>query len=452
MDSNPKYRQFFNSLADVKGIDLSKLNQAHLSGKTPVSLRLNPFKPTDLSFPLLKNVPWCEEGYHLAERPVFTADPLFHAGCYYVQEASSMFLNTVFMQLVDRDKSLNVLDVCAAPGGKSTLIASLLNNNSVLVSNEIIKSRADVLAYNLAKWGMCQHIVTCSDTKAFEEVPGLFDVLVIDAPCSGSGLFRKQPEALNEWSLPHTEQCSLRQKKIVANCLPALKENGILFYSTCSYSVNENEEVVEFLTKTFDLEILRIKIEPEWGIEENDLGYRFYPYNLDGEGFFCSVLRKKGSESGVSAKGGSFLKIAGKNEQAIIKELVDISEAYELAEFKGEYRLISRNANECLKQLGKSIYIKHAGTPVGELKHNSLIPHHFLSLSVHLRENIPVLELSREEALRFLKKEYLEPREKTGLVLVAFQSYGIGWAKILPNRVNNYLPAPYTIFNKEIGM
>ena len=451
MDSNPVYRQFLNSLSAIKGIDLEKLNEVHLKPNPPVSVRLNPFKNAELPFPFSKQVPWCNEAFYLSERPLFTADPLFHAGCYYVQEASSMFLNTVFKQLVDTRKKLRVLDACAAPGGKSTLVSSCLNNESVLVSNEIIKSRAEVLSYNLAKWGRCHHIVTSSDTSAFENITGLFDVVVIDAPCSGSGLFRKQPEAINEWSLQHTEQCSVRQQKIVANCLPSLKEGGLLFYSTCSYSVNENEEVVKHLTETFDLEIMRATLEADWGIEENEFGYRFYPYKLEGEGFFCTVMRKKNSTPDTNRKRGNRLAMAGKSDVATIKQLVDVSGGIELADFMGEFRLISPELNECLEMLGKGIYIKQAGTPVGELKQNTLIPHHFLALSVYLRKDIAVMELDKEDALRYLKKEQIKPAGITGLSLVSFKGHGIGWAKSLPNRVNNYLPSSYMIFNKEIG-
>jgi 16S rRNA C967 or C1407 C5-methylase (RsmB/RsmF family) len=197
---------FIDSIRDAKGFDESTFEQVHQSGEQVTSVRINPAKSfnisKDLPFPenIEKAVPWCFNGYYLFQRPSFTSDPLFHAGAYYVQEASSMFLEEVLKQTADLSQPLKVLDLCAAPGGKSTLIQSLINEKSLLVSNEVIKTRVTILSENITKWGTANVIVTNNDPKDFLRLSNFFDVIVVDAPCSGSGLFRKDPEAINEWS------------------------------------------------------------------------------------------------------------------------------------------------------------------------------------------------------------------------------------------------------------
>ena len=181
------------------------------------------------------------------QRPSFTFDPLFHAGTYYVQEASSMFLEQALKQSVDLSQPLRVLDLCAAPGGKSTLLQSLLNKESLLVSNDVIKSRAAILEENIVKWGAANVVVTNNDPAHFARLENYFDAIVIDAPCSGSGLFRRDPEAINEWSENNVQLCSQRQQRIVADVWPALKQNGILIYSTCSYSAEEDEAILDWM-------------------------------------------------------------------------------------------------------------------------------------------------------------------------------------------------------------
>jgi 16S rRNA C967 or C1407 C5-methylase (RsmB/RsmF family) len=222
------------------------LFEESLNAPTPVSIRLNPTK-LKKELPLEK-VAWAEQGYYLKERPLFVADPLWHAGAYYVQEASSMALEQAFKKIKELNNGqLSLLDLCAAPGGKSTHIASLLNENDVLVSNEVIRTRVPVLNENLTKWGFPNIIITNSDSKDFEHCGEVFDVIVVDAPCSGEGLFRKDENAVNEWSTANAEMCSLRQKRIVDQIINCLKPGGFIIYSTCTYNPNENELQVKNL-------------------------------------------------------------------------------------------------------------------------------------------------------------------------------------------------------------
>jgi NOL1/NOP2/sun family putative RNA methylase len=295
--SNKLPPAFIRSLIEQYNIEEEEFISSHENGEQLTSVRINAFKPSDL-FNSKEHVPWCEDGRYLKERPSFTADPLFHAGCYYVQEASSMFLEQVLKHSADLSKNLRVLDLCAAPGGKSTLISSLLNKNSLLLANEIIKTRVPVLSDNLSKWGPENNYVSNNDPKDFKRLEGYFDVIVADAPCSGSGMFRKDPAAINEWSENMVDLCSQRQKRILADVYPALKQNGILIYSTCSYSKQENEEISDWLCEEFDVESIPIPLKTEWGILETlsdqhkCFGYRFYPHKVKGEGFFIAAFRK----------------------------------------------------------------------------------------------------------------------------------------------------------------
>lgn len=243
------------SLKEVEGFNEECFVKVHESGEQVTSIRINPnkFSIDNFQFSIENQIPWSQYGFYLKERPSFTFDPLFHAGCYYVQEASSMFLEQALKQLTDLSKSIKVLDVCASPGGKSTHIQSLISSESLLVSNEIIKSRNRILIDNMIKWGSKNVVVTNNDPSAFQKLEGYFDVVVVDAPCSGSGLFRKNEEAIDEWSLHNVQMCSRRQQKILADVLAALKENGVLIYSTCSYSKEEDEDISDWLVEEMEM-------------------------------------------------------------------------------------------------------------------------------------------------------------------------------------------------------
>src|SRR6267154_2598850 len=260
---------------------------------SPASIRINPLKSNSRD---AENIPWTGFGYYLEKRPSFTFDPLFHGGAYYVQEASSMFLEQALKQTVDLSQPLHVLDLCAAPGGKSTHLLSLLNDQSLLVANETIRSRATILAENIQKWGSNNVVVTNNDPEDFQNMEGLFDVIVVDAPCSGEGLFRKDPRASHEWSEENVALCALRQQRILNQVWPSLKRNGVLIYSTCTYNEKENEENLNWLVNEKKVESIKLKVESSWGIEEvkknNAFGYRFYPHQTKGEGLFISVARK----------------------------------------------------------------------------------------------------------------------------------------------------------------
>lgn len=444
------------SLIDNHSIEDELFIKAHDHPEQLTSIRLNPFKLSNL-FKSEQQVPWCENGRYLKERPSFTADPLFHAGCYYVQEASSMFLEQVFKHSADLTENLRVLDLCAAPGGKSTLISSLLNENSLLLANEIIKTRVPVLCDNLTKWGPANTFVSNNDPRDFKRLGGYFDTIVADAPCSGSGMFRKDPDAISEWSESAVQLCSQRQQRILADVYPALKENGTLIYSTCSYSKEENENICDWLCNNFNLESIRIPTDDAWGIVETRsdghrcFGYRFYPHKVKGEGFFIAAFRKKDAASSVQIKRAKENKGNQKSED-LIKKWLKPTEDIRIINLKDEYFAVPGRYEADFQYLQSHLYLKKSGVRIGKIMGKDLVPHHELAMSLILNKHIPKVDLTRELAITYLKRDELKPvSEQRGWVLICYEGHVLGWAKMLENRMNNYFPKEMRIVNQSIS-
>lgn len=433
-------QQLLNSLEGLEGFDVGAFEAAHASDNRITSIRLNPFKPTTLDFELNAPVAWNPQGYYLNQRPSFTLDPLFHAGCYYVQEAGSMFVELALKEHLDLSRPVTVLDLCAAPGGKSTLINSLISAGSVLVANEVVRGRADVLAHNLAKWGTCNTLVTNNDPAKFTALTHVFDALVVDAPCSGSGLFRKQPEAIGEWSEEAVLACALRQKNLLSDTLPALKPGGVLVYSTCSYSTSENEAIVEWLCQEQGMDYLPLPVPGNWGLVDSGRGYRFYPHRTASEGFFCAVLRKQGGTphtGRTKVRGLPDLKPA---EKLLLQTLLDIDQQ-ELFQKNNLYHLVGPGALAFFSAYEKQLYFRKAGTVVGTFKGSDLVPHQELAWSLSLKKELPRIELSLGDALAYLRKQtFPMAQSHKGFSLMTYKNQGLGWAKVLPNRLNNYYP------------
>ncbi len=423
--------------------------KAHQPENKITSVRLNPFKPVELDIELNQKVAWNDQSFYLDNRPSFTLDPLFNAGCYYVQEAGSLFLEHILKNILNFNNDLIVLDVCAAPGGKTTLINSLLNQNSLLVANEFIKSRADVLAQNLSKWGCANTVVTNNDPTKFTALQNYFNAIVVDAPCSGSGLFRKQPDAIDEWSIDNVIKCSIRQKNILNEIIPSLKQNGFLIYSTCSYSDEENETIVNWLQQEHDLKYITIPINKDWGIVETEAGYRFYPHLTKSEGFFCAVLQKQNSDTSAQRNSKNKNASISKNESAILKNYLE-TDNHNYFKKNNQFHFLNNLALNFILHFEKHFYFKKAGICVGEIKGQDLIPNQELAWCNYLKKSVNKLDLDKDNALKYLRKESFDnlrhpersPREdeKLGLHLITYKNYGLGWAKLLPNRINNYLP------------
>jgi 16S rRNA C967 or C1407 C5-methylase (RsmB/RsmF family)/NOL1/NOP2/fmu family ribosome biogenesis protein len=451
-----------NSLEDVAGFDREAFEAVHQSGEQITSIRINPAKVSikdgeqvifhHAPFSIDNKIPWSSFGFYLTQRPSFTFDPLFHAGCYYVQEASSMFLEQALQQTVDLKQPLNVLDLCAAPGGKSTHIQSLISGDSLLVSNEVIKSRAGILKQNIIKWGCENVVVTSNDPQHFSRLEGFFDVIVVDAPCSGSGLFRRDEEAIHEWSKENVLLCCGRQKRILADVLPALKENGVLIYSTCSYSKDEDEDIAAWLVSEWQMQNIQLVIKNEWNIVESTApenganSYRFFPDKIKGEGFFLSCFRRTASNRDVKLKPAKLEKATAKEQQVVLSwlhpkdiQLYKANVIYAIPASLAESYSIIKNA----------LNVQYAGVAIGEVMKEKLVPEHALALSNLIADEIPKSPVSYEEAIRYLQKSDagITPHVK-GWQIITYENHNLGWINALPNRVNNYYPKEFRILKQ----
>ena len=273
----------------------------------PVSIRLNPEKAKELTADG-ERVPWCRNAYYLPQRPNFTYDPLLHAGCYYVQEAGSMFLDTVMQQWVP-DAPVVMIDFCAAPGGKSLLARTALAAGSVMFSNEPMRNRANILAENVEKWGYADHFVTNNFPRDYRRAKMIADVVLCDVPCSGEGMFRKDEATIREWSMQNVEKCARLQREIVADAWSCLAAGGLFIYSTCTFNTHEDEENIQWMMDELGAEVLPVKVDAAWNITGSLLDgfsqpvYRFIPGISKGEGLFLCVLRKGGAwQQGHSLK------------------------------------------------------------------------------------------------------------------------------------------------------
>lgn len=415
------------------------------------SITLNPKKTATLTFDGTVTIPWESNGLYLPERPLFTTDPLFHAGAYYVQDASSMFVGYVIKQLHLRENwgntPLYYLDLCAAPGGKSTHIASLLKDEDLLLSNEIIQSRAAILTENIVRWGQANTWVSNNDPKDFGNIKSFFDFMLIDAPCTGSGLWRKDAESINEWSEQHVKLCNERQKRILSDAIPSLKDGGYMLYATCSYSPEENQQIVDWLMENFDLENITVPTEKEWGIycsespKHQGIGYHFYPWKVKGEGFFVSIFKKKGDWEANTTMMHKFSKKSKPlPETAIWNRFLQTEMSIHLG--GDNYFAFNKLQLPVYQFLFQKLRIKKAGIRLGKIAKNDIIPEHEFAMSLVLKEDLPTVALTYSEAISFLKREnnLLTDKGLKGWHLVTYSGQNIGWGKWMPGRMNNYLP------------
>ncbi len=440
---------------------------ASLSDSVPVSIRTNITRigdvvqtaqnPEILSENYESQIPWCSCGYYLKTRPSFTFDPEFHAGCYYVQEASSMFLEQAIKASVN--EPVCALDLCAAPGGKSTHLLSLLPENSLLISNEVIRSRANILAENNIKWGNPSVITTNNDPADIGMLEDCFDLILTDVPCSGEGMFRKDPQAINEWSPANVNLCAERQRRIIADIWPSLKPGGILIYSTCTYNTQENEDNITWIMEELGGDTLQIPTDNSWKIKGNLKGnfpvYRFMPHQTKGEGFFMAVIQKERELEGVK---GSYRELKGVrrsyNEKSAripqeITSWISNPEEYHFFEEKSVFSAIPMIHWERFRTFREHLKILYAGIQIGELKGKDIIPCHNLALSTALNQSLfPELKLDKIQALNYLRKEALFnlPEDcPKGYNIVSYNGYHLGFIKNIGNRANNLYPQEWRI-------
>lgn len=468
-----------------------------LAEEPPVSIRINGSKCTAVP-PGATAVPWCDGGYYLTDRPGFTFDPLLHAGHYYVQEASSMFVTRVLSQYVNR--RVMMLDMCAAPGGKSTAALGVLPPGSTLMTNEPMRQRAQILAENIQKWG-CPNVIVTNNYPADYVRSGItFDVILCDVPCSGEGMFRKDAGAIGEWSTQNVADCSSLQRNIVADAWQCLRPGGLLIYSTCTFNAHENEENIAWICRELGAGLLPVDIASNWGIQgplTDDVAadapvYRFIPGYTQGEGLFCAALRKP-TDDDVSDTDDNSIYFSYDNtastdiadsskdnakkrkkdrknskdkhneRQASGKAGTDTDAIKAFTKALPDDYVICRNADTImampplLAQLydvaTRSLRILSAGVTVGTAKGHDIIPHQALAMSTVLRrEAFPTAELTYAEAIAYLRKEAVSMPEGTprGFVLVCFRGTPLGFVKNIGTRANNLYPPEWRIKSTHV--
>ena len=438
---------FVNRTEALFGKELYARFAQALDVEPVVSIRYNEQKlaPVDE----LKMVPWASLGRYMSSRPVFTADPLFHAGCYYVQEASSMFVEQVVKQYVHAP--VRALDLCAAPGGKSTHLLSLLPNGSMLVSNEPMPLRAQILAENVAKWGNPSSVVTKNMPADFGRFNDFFDFVLVDAPCSGEGMFRKEPKAVEQWNVSNVEMCARRQKEILSDVWPSLRPGGLLVYSTCTYNSEENEQNVRWIADELGAEVLELNVSSDWGVtgsltKDKQPVYRFIPGATEGEGFFLAVLRKNGDGT-LAQPRQQRLQQASAQIKGEVEKYLKSPELFEFVQNGDVVTAMPKEHATAMVALQQKMHVLHCGVPVATIKNNKLLPIHSLAMSTSLRkEAFNVVDLELEQALMYLHRETLSlPSQPIGYLLLTYKNVPIGFVKNIGNRANNLYPAEWRI-------
>lgn len=439
--------KFSENIKNILGDEFKDFKKA-LETDSPVSIRLNPAKTFKSAFALDNPILWTENGYYLKNRPVFTLDPAFHAGAYYVQEASSMVIEHIFKKYVHHYSPLKVLDLCAAPGGKTTHLASLLTDEDLLVANEVIKGRVGILKENLLKWGFTNTIVASQDPETFADLEGFFDVVLVDAPCSGEGMFRKTPDAINEWSEESVVACSARQKRILSAAAMLVAPKGLLIYSTCTYNSSENQDNAHWLTRTLDFENIEMEVPEEWGVTQAKPGLQFFPHKAKGEGFYVSVFRNKGRDERF-VKGKPNIQRLRRDQTELLSAWIKEEEFEKYSYFLKNDGMVVTIKTSLLNEFGsvlKALDKRSSGLELGLFKGNDFIPSHAFALSSLISEKVQRVDLEEKNALLYLKKETFDlPEHTNGWALITYQNLGLGWAKIIGNRVNNYLPTEWRI-------
>ena len=397
-----------------------------------------------------RQVPWCGKGFYLNDRPAFTFDPDWHAGRYYVQDASSMFISHVIKHLIH--EPVRYLDLCAAPGGKTTAALQALPAGSLVVANEIMPSRARVLADNIIRWGNPHCVVTSNAPVQVGKLTHFFDVIATDVPCSGEGMMRKDDEAVAQWSPQLVDQCAERQRSILTDAWNALRPGGLLIYSTCTYNRQENEEIADFIVNELGATSLEMPVEPSWNIHpaigSDAHCYRFMPHRVDGEGLFMTVFRKDGDapRQDIRLKGKNTKKCdeIGKNWLAIPDHFAIEQQGDLFIAAPVEWR------NE-VAALRSSLNVLHAGVELATVMGRKTMPHPALAMSsARANEAFPVCEVDYPTGLRYLRGESIAVDGPRGYVLIAHESAVLGFANNLGNRANNLYPKPQRILSTHL--
>lgn len=436
---------FIDSMSKQLGVELDSFCRA-LDGEPTLSVRLNDKAKVELPFDDI--VPWCENAFYLSERVQFTLDPLFHSGCYYVQEASSMFIDEILRQYVPQDSV--VLDLCAAPGGKSTIISQYVSDEGLLISNEVVRQRVFILSENMQKWGNGNTIVTHNSAKDFGEMlPNLFDCILVDAPCSGEGMFRKDEKSQDQWSLKNVEMCARRQQEILMDVWEALRPGGVLIYSTCTYNELENEQNAKFICERLGAQLLPLDTEREWGIQQT-IGYHFYPHKTRGEGFYVCVFRKDdASYQPLRVKGEKKKNIVAVECEKDQRSWLGHPERWAMRQedrFSVAYPI---KYKELIDFLSTRLTCISTGIGVGEMRGKFPTPQHSLAMAKDfLTDSFVKVEIDKEKALCYLRNEAISLSDLPfGIILLTYHNVPLGFVKNIGNHCNNLYPKEWRIRN-----
>ena len=444
--------QFRKYLVEAIGEERSLIAFAAFEKPASVSVRVNPFKPCPQPSES-RQVAWSRHGFLLNERPVFTLDPHFHGGAYYVQDSSSMFVGEVFRKLISQvevpeSRPVRVLDLCAAPGGKSTDLAASLRemfgDRFVLVTNEVMKQRVGILADNMALWGDPNVVVTSDDPSAFSALNGFFDVIVADVPCSGEGMFRKDEEAQEQWSEDNVALCAARQKRIVADVWPSLRQGGLFIYSTCTFNIYENDGNVQWIADELGAEpLLREDLIGGEGVIKTELGYSLVPGFVEGEGQYCSALKKTAENTFSTGFKDSRKKVRPSGPAVKMPEGVD-----RLFNIRMDLKLRGEMVIAVPKSLASEIamleqmHVIASGCAVGAVKGRDLVPDADLALSLALANDAyPSVDVDRQTALSYLHRDAIVLKDSPkGYILIRYEGLPLGFVKNLGNRCNSLHP------------
>jgi len=437
---------FIEQLRGLLPDEWQELAHAITSSEPSVAVRVNDARgvavPDDA-----RCVPWCGQGFYTQGRPAFTFDPDWHAGCYYVQDASSMFIAHVIRHFIN--EPVRYLDLCAAPGGKTTAAIQVLPSQSLVVANEIVPPRARVLADNVIRWGNPRCVVTSNTPAHFGKFTHFFDVIATDVPCSGEGMMRKDDEAVAQWLPALVEQCAQRQREILADAWSALRPGGLLIYSTCTYNRQENEEIADYIVQELGASSLEVPVEASWNIHpaigSDNHCYRFLPHRVDGEGLFMAVFRKDGNGPRQDIR---IKEKSTKKADEIGKNWLSQPDDYAI-DLQGDlYIAVPQDIRREVAALRASLNVLHAGVELATVMGRKTVPHHALAMSlVRSADAFPVVEVDYPTALRYLRGESIVIDGPRGHVLIAHSGAILGFANNLGNRANNLYPKPLRILS-----
>lgn len=444
--------EFITRILDQFGEEGEALIKS-LDNSPATSVRLNDRKRADIALGLTDKVPWCTNAFFLNQRPLFTMDPYFHAGCYYPQESSSMFLEFVLREIFPDFDAITCLDFCAAPGGKSLILSDFIGEKGRLVANEVNRSRNAILREVITKWGCENVIVTSSSAGSFGRLEGYFDCVLVDAPCSGEGMFRKDLNAREEWSSDAVKSCAASQKEILHELMKTVATDGYLIYSTCTFSVEENQQSCLEVAASGEFESVKLAVDrfPEIDVIEGDgfTGYRFLPHRVRGEGFFLAVFRRSSPINRTRQRGKIVFSEPSKSELLQLNSL--LNRKHHMTKDVNGFCWLSRFSTDELNELAGALYISAPGIEAGHFIRDELIPAHAIAMT-NLMNGALSAEVNLSQAISFMRGESIQLPLLKGWVMIKYNNVSLGWVKCIGARSNNYYPKDYRIRMKNPGV